>query len=233
MWSIVARYMTLGEAEAARSALDAAGIDCHVGDENMIAVDWMYSNAIGGVKLLVRDEDLDAAAEVLASEAEEAPAAAEAIEPEAVVHDETAMQCPSCGSADIQHIPRLLLFCAFSVIALGLGVAIGQPAVILAAVLAFGLIALVSPSHRCRNCGERWTADDAPVLDLHAPPPNAADAADLVCPRCHQPELHRVLYRRLAVVPLIAFPVMFLVLPIWLLLPGWKCDNCGRRVWFR
>jgi hypothetical protein len=56
MWSVVGRFSTVGEAESARSALEAANIESRIDDENTIAVDWLYSNALGGVKVLVRTE---------------------------------------------------------------------------------------------------------------------------------------------------------------------------------
>jgi len=229
--SIVARFMTVGEAEAARSALDAADIECRVGDENMISVDWLFSNAVGGVKLFVREEDLEAAAEVLTSRATETDLAA----PEVWLGSDpnhTSGACRACQSADIQRIPRLRIFVALSVIGFGVGVATGQPGLVLALVPALGLILAVTPSHRCRNCGERWTAGEEQERSLHAPPPEASDTADAVCPRCGSPELHRIVRRRLGVVPLIAAPLMVIVLPLWLVLPRWKCDVCGRRLWF-
>lgn len=95
---IVATFSTLGEAEAAKSALHAAGIESWIADENMVSVDWMYSNAVGGVKLVVADEDAGEAEAVLAnaasSEEETPPQAPEIAEP----------HCPRCGATEIYHI---------------------------------------------------------------------------------------------------------------------------------
>ena len=49
------------EAHLACSALHAAGLEAHVADEHTVAADWLMSNAIGGVKVLARAEDLIAA----------------------------------------------------------------------------------------------------------------------------------------------------------------------------
>jgi predicted RNA-binding Zn-ribbon protein involved in translation (DUF1610 family) len=229
MQSIVARFSTLGEAEAALSALDAAAIPSVLADDNVIAVQWLYANAVGWVKVLVPGKEHEDAAAVLAStatsEMDAVPEATAELQAQDVV-----MLCPACGRADVQRIPRFRIFCALSVVAVGLGVAVAQPALILAAVAAVGLIAAVMPSHRCRSCGERWTADDASERPVHAPLPTASDAADILCARCGSPEVHRVHYRRLASIALFAAPtLMVVVLPIWLLLPRWKCDSCGRR----
>jgi len=50
--------MTLPEALLARSILESAGIECFLGDQNIIRMDWFLSNALGGVKLRVREEDV-------------------------------------------------------------------------------------------------------------------------------------------------------------------------------
>src|SRR5258708_18194044 len=63
--AVVARFSTNGEAGIAMSALDAAGIEADLADDVIIAMDWLYSNAVGGGKLVVRDNDLEAAADVL------------------------------------------------------------------------------------------------------------------------------------------------------------------------
>ena len=40
-----------------RSYLITQGIDAHVLDEHMVQVAWHYSNAIGGVRVVVHDQD--------------------------------------------------------------------------------------------------------------------------------------------------------------------------------
>lgn len=47
--------------------LEGNGINAYIRDENMITLDWFYSNAIGGVKVDVADEDLPAAQALLAA----------------------------------------------------------------------------------------------------------------------------------------------------------------------
>ena len=51
-----------------RARLEGSGITSYVRDENMVAVDWLYSNALGGVKLDVADEDYERARQILESE---------------------------------------------------------------------------------------------------------------------------------------------------------------------
>lgn len=66
------QFFTLPEALLAKSILDSAGIQSYLIDENTIRMDWFYSNALGGIKLQVRETDAAAAAELLDHQASEA-----------------------------------------------------------------------------------------------------------------------------------------------------------------
>jgi len=89
---IVARaFSTVFEAEVARSAVEAAGIDVILGDANIVAADWLYSNAIGGVKLLVAADDLAETQALLDTTADTGIPGL--VEP-----------CASCGSADFDIV---------------------------------------------------------------------------------------------------------------------------------
>ena len=52
-------------AHAMRVQLEAAGIPVFLGDELTIAMDWLLSNAIGGVKVQVPESYAEEAARVL------------------------------------------------------------------------------------------------------------------------------------------------------------------------
>jgi hypothetical protein len=47
--------------------LEGNGIKAYARDENMVTLDWLASNAIGGVKVDVADEDYAKALEILAT----------------------------------------------------------------------------------------------------------------------------------------------------------------------
>jgi hypothetical protein len=66
---VVRAFSQIHETNLAWSALDAAGVAARVTDDNTVAADWLLSNAIGGVKLLVRAEDFTKASEILESTA--------------------------------------------------------------------------------------------------------------------------------------------------------------------
>ncbi len=72
----IARYSWPYEADLAKAHLQAAGIMAFVTDEFLVNLNWLYSNAVGGVRLQVPEEDADAARELLkqdlSSEAEQA-----------------------------------------------------------------------------------------------------------------------------------------------------------------
>lgn len=96
---IVARFRDLHEALLAQGKLKSAGIESILGDENLVRMDWLYANAIGGIKLQVRVEDADSAQQLLESEIP------------ALLMDEVGgeiyqqPQCPRCSSFDIGYGP--------------------------------------------------------------------------------------------------------------------------------
>jgi hypothetical protein len=61
----IRRFRDLPEAQLAKGSLESSGIECFLTDDNMVRMDWFISNLLGGVKLLVDREDLEAAAAVL------------------------------------------------------------------------------------------------------------------------------------------------------------------------
>jgi hypothetical protein len=48
-----------------RARLEGNGIASYIRDENLVTLDWLYANAVGGVKVDVMDEDYDQALELL------------------------------------------------------------------------------------------------------------------------------------------------------------------------
>ena len=53
------------DAELDKARLDAADIPSVVLDEGLVGLNWLYSDALGGVKLKVHDSALEAAREVV------------------------------------------------------------------------------------------------------------------------------------------------------------------------
>jgi Putative prokaryotic signal transducing protein len=59
------QFRDLPEALIAKGSLESAGIQAYLIDDNMIRMDWFISNLLGGIKLKVRAEDVEAASEIL------------------------------------------------------------------------------------------------------------------------------------------------------------------------
>ena len=68
-----------------------AGVQCYLKDEYTVTLDPLLSNAIGGIKLVIRKEDLPEVTELLQSFDNDY---------------KMAVQCPKCGSNDIILVPK-------------------------------------------------------------------------------------------------------------------------------
>ena len=70
----IATFGDAVEAHLARGRVEDAGIRTYLADENVTVMAWHLSNAIGGIKLQVADEDVSAALAALSGEnGEESP----------------------------------------------------------------------------------------------------------------------------------------------------------------
>lgn len=124
------------EAQVARSRLESEGIHSVIADENFIRLYWALSNAVGGVKLQVREEDAARAAELLQSR--------QAIPEIYLVTEEEAAhpRCRGCKSDKIffERWSRRGF--------VGSWILFGLP--------------LPIPSRRwiCRNCGAEWKEEE-------------------------------------------------------------------------
>lgn len=157
-WAEVARFASVGEAAAARSALDFAGIDTYLSDS---------PDTLG---VMVHEDDLDRARAVIRSAALQSREEVEV------------SRCSECGSDDLKPIRRVRTFLLLSALLIGMGIAIGQ--MVFAAI---GLVAVVAgvlmmPSHRCGNCG--WASTPFIAASRRAPLPDRPDLVERPCPRC-------------------------------------------------
>jgi hypothetical protein len=89
-------FIYLVGADLARAHLEWHGIECYTFDENIIAVNWLYSLAVGNVKLKVSQADVEKAIEILREE----PVAVE-VSQEIAVEAQPDLLCPQCNSPDI------------------------------------------------------------------------------------------------------------------------------------
>ena len=97
----IRRYRDLTEAQIAQSLLESEGIQSWIQNENLVRVDWMYSNAVGGIRLQIAQEDESRAQETLDGQT-----------PPTIVFDEKSEfvqpTCPTCGSRDISSLGSVL-----------------------------------------------------------------------------------------------------------------------------
>jgi hypothetical protein len=63
---VLRTYRDITEAMVDRTALESAGIQCFLYDDNLIRLDWFVSNAIGGAKLVVSENEAADAEKILA-----------------------------------------------------------------------------------------------------------------------------------------------------------------------
>ncbi len=88
------QFRDLPEALLAKGALESAGIESFLADDNMVRMDWFISNLIGGIKIKVKPEDLEAAQEILDQPIPEG------FDVEGV-GDYQQPRCPQCQSLDV------------------------------------------------------------------------------------------------------------------------------------
>jgi hypothetical protein len=133
---IVGQYVNAPDALLAKSVLDSADIECFLADENLIRMDWLYSNAIGGIKLLVREEDASAAMEMLDQ------SCPETFDVEGVGQYRQP-SCPNCQSIDVSF-EELIKSVAYGSIAATWLAGIMPP------------IPLRRRGWKCHACGHAW-----------------------------------------------------------------------------
>lgn len=119
------------DASLARMALQNEGIESFIADANTINTYSLYSNLLGGVKLMVRSSDFEQAKELLEKEP-----------PSGIVEGEhfgdDKFQCPKCGSGDVE-VPGVSKKWAYlSIILLG-----------------FPLL-FTCRKYSCNSCGNIW-----------------------------------------------------------------------------
>lgn len=89
----IARCASVHEAYLAKSELAAFGIDAFLTDAHTISANWLWSNALGGVKIQVLESQVQEAMDVLESAANREPPAEE-------VPTDSGEICPTCSSAN-------------------------------------------------------------------------------------------------------------------------------------
>ncbi|WP_339667846.1 DUF2007 domain-containing protein [Dasania marina] len=105
----ISTYSFPYEAQIARAKLDSEGVPAFVADEQTINMQWLYSNAMGGVRLQVPADFVEIAKEILSEDCSEE--LTERVDSEFI-------PCPVCGSNKTEYYQfgRRWAFLAFIVI---------------------------------------------------------------------------------------------------------------------
>jgi hypothetical protein len=64
----IRKFRDLPEALLAQGRLESSGIESFLADDNMVRMDWLISNLLGGVKLKVEEANVEIAEEILSQE---------------------------------------------------------------------------------------------------------------------------------------------------------------------
>lgn len=135
---MIASYRDLIDAEIARSRLESEGIGCMIENGNLVGVNFLWSNAVGGVKILVPRDKEKAAINILQ---------------ERIVYEneekafESKGDCPNCGSFEVRRHSKLRLAGILSLLFFPI-------------ILLFGIPRLMEPTHwYCLKCGHKWRED--------------------------------------------------------------------------
>src|ERR1700688_2640280 len=88
------KFRDMPEALLAKGCLESAGIESCLVDDNMVRLDWFWSNLIGGIKLHGRQEDSEAANRILGQPIPEGFDVAG-------VGEYQQPHCPKCQSLDV------------------------------------------------------------------------------------------------------------------------------------
>lgn len=99
-WITVATFSQPVEAHLARTKLESEGIVCMVSDEYLVRVNWLLSNAVGGVKLLVPPWDAERARAILRPRPRLVVVAGDDAHR---AEGEGEMICPNCRSYDVYY----------------------------------------------------------------------------------------------------------------------------------
>lgn len=64
----IATFNKPEEAHLLRMRIEAGGFHAFIQDENLVQIDWLLANAVGGVRVQVADEDVAAVHDLLAAQ---------------------------------------------------------------------------------------------------------------------------------------------------------------------
>jgi hypothetical protein len=137
----IRKFRDLPEALLAKGSLESAGIEAFLVDDNMVRLDWFWSNLMGGVKLCVNQEDAEASSGILD---QPIPDGFEV----AGIGEYQQPHCPACQSLDVTFQE------------------LDQPVAYVSAYFQLP-IPWKRRAWRCRACNAEWEETEEPAADHH------------------------------------------------------------------
>lgn len=93
-------------AHIAKTKLESEDVECYIFDEYTSSMNWFFNNAIGGIKLKVREEDYERALKILNKNVE-------------IENEDAEIICPECNSKEIKDERVSKKFAYISILLLG------------------------------------------------------------------------------------------------------------------
>ncbi|MGL6290898.1 MAG: hypothetical protein ACRC2H_09445 [Silanimonas sp.] len=134
----IASFDTISEASVVQALLEADGIRVHASNSGLVGLDWSFSQAVGGVRLMVPGEHA-ARAQALVEDYRRGALAAV---------DDTGTpppgeRCPRCGSVRVRAV----------------GASREKGLLVVMTVLFGAMFPTSATARRCDDCGNRWPAE--------------------------------------------------------------------------
>ncbi|MFA4866843.1 MAG: DUF2007 domain-containing protein [Pedobacter sp.] len=94
------------EANIIKSRLMDSGVQCFLSDENMITINPLYTQALGGIKLHLFEKDVNTARSILQDEDVQIALGEATVDvPESQNNDiQSDHVCPNCGSSNVGYV---------------------------------------------------------------------------------------------------------------------------------
>jgi hypothetical protein len=132
---VLCRFRDTPNALLAKGFLESSGLQSYLIDETVIRMDWLWSNALGGIKLCVKSEDAEEAAALLKKNIPDT------ISVEGIGEIEQPV-CPQCNSLNISYADMNKRVAYASLLVLGFP------------------ISLKHGRWECQECGHQWSPVD-------------------------------------------------------------------------
>jgi hypothetical protein len=95
-FQLVGRYQYSSEAIIYKGKLESEGIKVYIRDNNIVDSNPLYSNAVGGIKLFVKEEDLEKAQLILSE-----------VSKYSIDENNLLIKCPKCNAEQVDMVTSI------------------------------------------------------------------------------------------------------------------------------